>query len=709
MQVSSYMTDFMNFKDEIYKKVRLLESKLISEINTKFGKLNTDYQKLDNKLTFINENTDSLLEFIATQKSNSDKIVDLELFKNKAEQNIISHDMKIKNLSAEIEKIKTRYDKLFHENLDVPGYIGPGCQFKTISEYIQNYILEFSILKNEKEKIKIENVEVKNKLDNILKSTLNLIDSSIIRSQNYSDNKHEDMKNILNTRLFEINEKNMELRTQINKLEIQNDNQIQNIKNDVDKLYLMKNQLINLTDLTDQKIEQMNNKLTKINEEIELLKIGKKEIDNNNNLKTKKNDNMNRNVYINSKRSNFKLQKTIPMQFNDNNLEQSKNQINYINEIKKQKNNKEEKKLNNSEDEYEYISSQNFEKIVPRNLNNIDENYNSKKKLNEDKKEKEEKKILNHISNYFKNKTNNEKNTERKEKNNISSPIMQQSLRNEDISSSNINSNNLNNNKNINYYSNNNNIDQIIKDSVNLYKNKKIISNKTKIKIDSLEKQKIIHSNSSENITIHSNNMQKEKENKLYNIKNNNNFNIQNFAKINNNYTKKINKDELKKSNTPRIIKFYENNKKSNYKKSNSIIYRNTIEQNKIIKEIKTFYNNKKEKSEQQSLRNKIDCNIINLHLEKPLNDNNINVSTYNLNSHDTKLRNNLNDIRMKINPAFGRTTYSFYNKGDLNKDYINDKSFDKKLNKLKDKLNVAFVSSINHKIILNDKGINPH
>ena len=422
---------------------------------------------------------------------------------------------------------------------------------------------------------------------------------------------------------------------------------------------------------------------------------------------------MNRNVYINSKRSNFKLQKTIPMQFNDNNLEQSKNQINYINEIKKQKNNKEEKKLNNSEDEYEYISSQNFEKIVPRNLNNIDENYNSKKKLNEDKKEKEEKKILNHISNYFKNKTNNDKNTERKEKNNISSPIMQQSLKNEDISSSNINSNNLNNNKNINYYSNNNNnnnnFDQIIKDSVNLYKNKKILNNKTKIKIDSLEKQKIIHSNSSENITIHSNNMQKEKENKLYNIKNNNNFNIQNFAKINNNYTKKINKDELKKSNTPRIIKFYENNKKSNYKKSNSIIYRNTIEQNKIIKEIKTFYNNKKEKSEQQSLRNKIDCNIINLHLEKPLNDNNINVSTYNLNSHDTKLRNNLNDIRMKINPAFGRTTYSFYNKGDLNKDYINDKSFDKKLNKLKDKLNVAFVSSINHKIILNDKGINPH
>ena len=221
MQVPPYMTDFIQFKDEIYKKVRLLENKLMNEISIKYGQLKTNYEKIDNKLSFITENTDSLLEFIATQKSNAEKISQIEETKNKTEQNIITHDMKIKSLSGEIDKIRDKYEKILKDNLQVPGFIGIGCQFKNISEYIENNNVEFSKLKNEKDKIKIENVEVKNKLDNILKSTLNLIDSSIIRSQNYSDNRHEDMKNILNTKLIEINEKNMDLRTEINKLEMQ--------------------------------------------------------------------------------------------------------------------------------------------------------------------------------------------------------------------------------------------------------------------------------------------------------------------------------------------------------------------------------------------------------------------------------------------------------------------------------------------------------
>ena len=696
MQVSSYMTDFMNFKDEIYKKVRLLESKLMSEINTKFGKLNTDYQKLDNKLTFINENTDSLLEFIATQKSNSDKIVDLELFKNKAEQNIISHDMKIKNLSAEIEKIKTRYDKLFHENLDVPGYIGPGCQFKTISEYIQNYILEFSILKNEKEKIKIENVEVKNKLDNILKSTLNLIDSSIIRSQHYSDNKHEDMKNILNIKMTEVNEKNMDLRTQINKIEMQNEKQIENVKNDIENLLLMKNKIINLT---EQKIEEINNKVEIINEEINILKTEKKENENTN-TKKKKNDNSNNNIYVNNlkKSSNYKLQKMIPIMPNNNNLDQTKNQINYISELKRLNKNKEEKKLNGSEEDY---SSKNFEKIIPNNLRKIDEYYNLKEKLNEENKDREDKNILNNISQYFKNKNINENINEKKEMN-ITTPIIQQTNKYENTNINNINNNIKNNfNDNINNINNNYN-NQIYKDSDDFYRKKKKIINE-KIKIESLEKQKFIHSNSSQNINTNKNiKLEKEKENdNIINTKNTKN-DIENFSKIN--IKKRINKDNNKISNTPRIINIYDKNKKNNY-----IIHRNTNEQNKIIQEIKAFYNNKKEKNEQKSQKNIVDCNIINLHLEKPLNEKHINASAKTLNhSQDTINRNNLSEIRMKVNPVFGRTTYSFYNKGEINNNY-NNNEFEKNKNRLKDKLNIAFVSSINKKINLNEKCINSH
>ena len=65
----------------------------------------------------------------------------------------------------------------------------------------------------------------------------------------------------------------------------------------------------------------------------------------------------------------------------------------------------------------------------------------------------------------------------------------------------------------------------------------------------------------------------------------------------------------------------------------------------------------------------------------------------------------------MKINHAFGRNIYSFYTKNELNGSSLNDNNeFEIKKTKnktLRDKLNIAFVSSIQRKINLNDKGFN--
>ena len=268
------MTDLMEFKDEIFKKIRLLEKKLMDEIKLKYTQLNENNHQLENKLTIINENADSLLEFITTQKLNSEKVSELEISKNKVEQNIAVHEMKLKVLTLEIDKMKSKYDKIFEESLQVPGYVGPGCQYKTISEYIQNNIQEFSKLKNDRDQMKIENIEVKNRLDNILKSTLNLLNSNIIRCQNYTDNKHENMKNILEVKLNEVSEKNMDIRTQISKFELQNEKEIEKLKNDMERLLTMKNELVTLI---GQNIEEINNRIILLTEDIEIIKNKKDE------------------------------------------------------------------------------------------------------------------------------------------------------------------------------------------------------------------------------------------------------------------------------------------------------------------------------------------------------------------------------------------------------------------------------------------------
>ena len=128
------------------------------------------------------------------------------------------------------------------------------------------------------------------------------------------------------------------------------------------------------------------------------------------------------------------------------------------------------------------------------------------------------------------------------------------------------------------------------------------------------------------------------------------------------------------------------------------------------MNEIKTFYNNRIEKNEQKSQENIVDCNIINLYLEKPSNKNYLNSSSRNIHSSkEIKINNNLNEIGMKVNPAFGRTTYKFYNKKDPSglTTFIDNNIEKNKFNSLKDKINIAFVSSINQKISLNDKSNN--
>mgnify|MGYP006908886359 CR=1 FL=1 len=103
------------------------------------------------------------------------------------------------------------------------------------------------------------------------------------------------------------------------------------------------------------------------------------------------------------------------------------------------------------------------------------------------------------------------------------------------------------------------------------------------------------------------------------------------------------------------------------------------------MKEIRTFYNEKREKNEQKSQENPVTCNIINLHLEKPSSIVNRNESAKNFNySKEFNQKNYINEIGMKVNPAFGRTTYSFYNKSGLNASEYNKE----KLKKFYEKLN---------------------
>ena len=100
------------FKDEILKKMRDLETKLTSKITNKELILNSDYQSLTSKINLIMNNNKELSATIASQKVKIEKVTELEAFKNKVDNMLISHEVRIKSSVDEIEKIKTKYDKI---------------------------------------------------------------------------------------------------------------------------------------------------------------------------------------------------------------------------------------------------------------------------------------------------------------------------------------------------------------------------------------------------------------------------------------------------------------------------------------------------------------------------------------------------------------------------------------------------------------------
>ena len=720
MQSQSFLTELIQFKDEIFKTIRLLENKLTKDITDKYAQINLIFESYNNRLNVISGNNDSLLEILASQKLNLTKMNDIEKINNKIENSQMTHDMKIKQIFFDIEKLKEKYDKIINDNFLVTGYIGPGCQYKTMSEYILNNILEVSKLKNDKEKTRMENSTIKTKLDNILKSNITLIDTGLARCQKYTDRKFNDIKNILENKFVEINDKNNDLKALIDKNESDNGKIIENLTLDLTNLQKVKEEFILVT---QNKIEEINIKIDNMKQDIKSLKALRKE---KHYLTTKKNSKIN---------DLFKFsEKNLNNVMNNNNNNINKNEENNIIKENLKENINKSKSIVNEEEKNSFIIS---EDENPKNKNN-----NKMIEIIKENKNIYQKNIIDNI-------LLNEKSYDKK---NIDENPLNKKVNIKKINKNIQEEKNNNINIKLEQYANNN----IYQENREIKENKTLILNNDrynsnnkynkgimpeKIKIESLEKQKLSLSNNSKNIMFR----KKEEEQKSLDILNiqsksndnnimeennidniNNNVNIIMPEKEKNNYLKFSNLDLIRKMKehkyhilTPSNSKSYYNISNNNNNKDNIIekkpktrnYYLLSAEQKQIMDEIKTHFNIIKEKQEQRSLENIVDCNVINLQLDKRYYTSKKRTINTTTKIALNKNRKNMSEIGMKLSPAFGRTTYNFFIKnnkiGNSFENGLTTGINNNRINNLKKTLNEAFVNSIKEKINLNDKDKN--
>ena len=170
-----------NLKEEVLFDLRQLENKLTDQINKKWCQIESTNNSILDRISLMMDNNKQMFDSITLQKVNLDKISDYEPFKNKIEAMVTSHEVRINSILSDVFNFRAKYDKIISDNLSVPGFIGPSCQYKSLSDFIYYQIMEASKTKNEKEQIKSDVKECKTRVDGFIKNMINLNDNSVMR------------------------------------------------------------------------------------------------------------------------------------------------------------------------------------------------------------------------------------------------------------------------------------------------------------------------------------------------------------------------------------------------------------------------------------------------------------------------------------------------------------------------------------------------
>ena len=159
------------------------------------------------------------MEKITSRQINFEKLKDFDNFKNKVDSMLITHEIRINNNIEELSSIRSKYDRAIIDNMYVPGYVGPSCQYKNIGDFIINNITELSKIKTEREAMKSNFREMKTKNDSVMRTLLNLTESLVKRCNDYTNAQISEIKSLLYDKVDKINEKEREMQETLKKFE----------------------------------------------------------------------------------------------------------------------------------------------------------------------------------------------------------------------------------------------------------------------------------------------------------------------------------------------------------------------------------------------------------------------------------------------------------------------------------------------------------
>ena len=177
--IKKYNNEELNsFRDDILQYIKDNFQEYSTKLQLYLLRINTIEKNFEEMTNTINSNYNKIITTQANLNIQLDKLKDYESFYNKTNDKLISHEIRLNNIREDFSKATQKYDKIYLDNLELPGYIGRCAKYKNCQIFFNDVIKEMSSLNQFKEKNTLDLKSYKDKLENIIKSFNILVDNN---------------------------------------------------------------------------------------------------------------------------------------------------------------------------------------------------------------------------------------------------------------------------------------------------------------------------------------------------------------------------------------------------------------------------------------------------------------------------------------------------------------------------------------------------
>ena len=244
--LNQYQNEELNkFKDEILSFFKDRDKYFSNLINTYKNQVQAAEKKYENLAKLIKLNYEEILSSQASLNNRLDKFNSYDSFVAKTNDNLTSHEIRLNHLREDYNKTVHKYDKIYLDNLELPGYIGRYAKYKNCQLFFEDVIKEINKFNNYKEKNNIDLKSYKEKLEYTIKTFSNLLKNNNETQIKYINQLNE--KNIKESKNMVDNlaERVMELRLENSNHSLELINKSNELKEQMDKIREMKGELLN--------------------------------------------------------------------------------------------------------------------------------------------------------------------------------------------------------------------------------------------------------------------------------------------------------------------------------------------------------------------------------------------------------------------------------------------------------------------------------